>query len=141
MYLGELIREYRKKHQISMQTFADRAGLSKAYISQLESNRNPKTGDSIVPSVETFVKVASAMNISVDELYGLVDENQPLIINSTAPELGRGLDDLFETSEQRTDRLVDELAEMVGLGSDDLRRAIDFALEIKGINKSNIESK
>ena len=63
MYLGELIKEYRKKHQISMQTFADRAGLSKAYISQLESNRNPKTGDSIVPSSKTFVKVASAMNI------------------------------------------------------------------------------
>ena len=137
MFLGELIKEYRKRHQISMQTFADRADLSKAYISQLENNRNPKTGGSIIPSAETFVKVAAAMNMSADELYALVDENQPLLINPVSSDSIRGLDTLFETPEEHVDRLIDELADIVGLGSDDLRRAINFALDIKGKDNLN----
>ena len=58
MYLGEVIKAYRRKHHLSMQAFADLAGLSKPYISQLERNRNPKTGDAIIPSPDTFQKVA-----------------------------------------------------------------------------------
>lgn len=134
MYLGELIREYRKKHQISMQTFADRAGLSKAYISQLESNRNPKTGDSIVPSVETFVKVASAMNISVDELYGLVDENQPLVINAEA-DTRKGLDVLFMTEEEEAEWHIEEISAYYGLDSRDVRLAIELLVNVKQTDK------
>lgn len=134
MYLGELIREYRKKHQISMQTFADRAGLSKAYISQLESNRNPKTGDSIVPSVETFVKVASAMSISVDELYGLVDENQPLVINAEA-DTRKGLDVLFMTEEEEVEWHIEEISAYYGLDSRDVRLAIELLVNVKQANK------
>nr|AHF24059.1 XRE family transcriptional regulator [uncultured bacterium Contig643] len=130
MYLGEIIKEYRKKHGLSMQTFSDRANLSKAYISQLENNRNPKTGDPIVPSVETFVKIAAAMNISVDDLLNAVDENQPLVIN---PERsGKDLGQLIMTDDEAVDYHIDALAELIGLEYDDIKRAIDFALEMKG---------
>lgn len=80
MFLGEIIRSYREDHGISMQEFADRSGLSKPYISQLEKNRNPKTDRPIVPSPDTFQKVADAMGISFDELIRKVDKNQPLAL-------------------------------------------------------------
>jgi len=131
MYLGEIIKDYRKKYGLSMQTFSDRARLSKAYINQLENNRNPKTGDPIVPSVETFVKVAAAMNIPVDELYNLVDENQPLVLNPAAPNLGRGIDELFATPEDMVEHHMRGLAEYIDLDYEDIKRAIDFALEMK----------
>ena len=35
-YLGDIIKEYRKSHRMSMDSFAERAGLSKPYISMLE---------------------------------------------------------------------------------------------------------
>lgn len=77
MYLGEVIHEYRKKHRLSMQTFADICDLSKGYIAMLEKNVNSKTGAPIVPSIETFIKVANAMNITLDQLMEKVDENHP----------------------------------------------------------------
>lgn len=88
MYLGEVIKLYRQEKGISQQAFADKCGLSKPYISQLENNRNPKTGEPAVPSSDTFVKVAQAMNISLTELLEMVDENQPVslrVISDSAP--------------------------------------------------------
>lgn len=131
MYLGEIIREYRKKHGLSMQTFSDRANLSKAYINQLENNRNPKTGDPIVPSAETFVKVAAAMNITFEELWNAVDENQPLVLNPDPTHPSRSVDQLVMTKEESIDYHIGELAALVGLDHDDIKRAIEFTLEMK----------
>lgn len=79
MFLGDVIYRYRMEHgRMSMKEFAKRSNLSVAYINQLENNRNPKTNEPIVPSVETFLKVATAMGISLDELMEEVDENQPV---------------------------------------------------------------
>ena len=41
MILGELIKTYRTEHHMSMDDFAKKCGLSKAYISILERNINP----------------------------------------------------------------------------------------------------
>ena len=84
MHLGDVIKKYRNEHgKMSMQAFADKCGLSKGYIAMLERNRNSKTGEPVIPSVETFMKVASAMKISLDELSSMVDENQPIALSDT----------------------------------------------------------
>lgn len=80
MYLGEIIKQYRIEHGISQQAFADKCGLSKPYISQLENNYNPKTKEPVAPSSDTFIKVARAMGISLDELLQNVDQNQPVAL-------------------------------------------------------------
>ena len=82
MYLGEVIKKYREERGLSQQSFADACKLSKPYISQLENNRNPKTGEPMVPSSDTFVKVAAAMRMSLSELLSLVDENQPISLKT-----------------------------------------------------------
>ena len=68
MNLGEVIREYRHHHRISMGDFAKASGLSKPYISMLEANKNSKGGKPIKPSAETLMKVSSAIGVTLDEL-------------------------------------------------------------------------
>lgn len=83
MLLGDVIYRYRmSKDKMTLKEFADCSGLSVAYVNQLENNRNPKTNEPIVPSLETFSKVAAGMGISLNELLSQVDENQPVGLDS-----------------------------------------------------------
>lgn len=84
MYLGEFIYNYRMKNKITLKQFSEKSGLSLAYINQLENNKNPKTGKSIIPSPETFLKAAYAMNMDVDELFRSVDQDQPVHIGTSS---------------------------------------------------------
>ena len=68
MTLGEIVRSYRDSHSMTMAEFAERAGLSKGYISMLEKNRNPRTGAPIIPSITTYEGVSKATGLSVQEL-------------------------------------------------------------------------
>jgi len=78
MNIGDVIRIYRKENGLSMQAFADRCEFSKGYIAMLEKNVNSKTGKPVAPPLDTFVKVSSAMGISLSKLLEMVDENQPI---------------------------------------------------------------
>ena len=76
MTLGELIKKYRSANGLTMQDFATRSGLSKGYISMLEKGKHPQNNKPIVPSIDTFGKVAKAMCISLNELLVMVDDDQ-----------------------------------------------------------------
>ena len=85
MRIGNIIKEYRLNHDLSMQAFADKCGLSKGYISMLEKGRHPQNNKEIIPSIDTVQKVASAMGITVDKLLEMVDANQPIEIAKDDP--------------------------------------------------------
>lgn len=86
MFLGEIITKYREEHDMTMDVFADKAGLSKGYISMLEKNINPKTKNPIVPSLLTFQKVASAINVSFADLFAMVDKSQKINLSTSDPQ-------------------------------------------------------
>ena len=52
MTLGQIIKAYRETNSMSMDDFSKASGISKGYISQLENNLNPKTGEPPVPSTK-----------------------------------------------------------------------------------------
>ena len=83
MLLGEFIKEYRTTHDLSQRDFADLSGISRGYISMLERNENPSTGQPITPTYTIFQKVASCIGISVNDLISSLDEDQLINI---APE-------------------------------------------------------
>ena len=89
MKLGEYIKQYRQEHGLSMRSFAATCGLSVGYISMLENNRNPQTGEPITPSISSYRAVAEATGISLDSLIGIVDDkisiDSPPAINVSAP--------------------------------------------------------
>lgn len=76
MKLGELIKNYRRMHNESMGEFANRAKLSKTYISMLEKNYNTSTGKPVIPSIPTLTKCATAMNMTLDSLISSLDPDQ-----------------------------------------------------------------
>lgn len=76
MYLGELIKEYRERENLTMAEFALKCGLSKGYISMLEKNKHPQNDKEIVPSVETLGKVSAVLGISLNELLSILNDDQ-----------------------------------------------------------------
>jgi len=83
--LGELIKEYRTENGMSMDQFAQRSGLSKAYVSVLERNYNPVNGKPVVPSLETIKAVSLAIGKDFNDVIALLDGNQPVQLNSSIP--------------------------------------------------------
>lgn len=82
MYIGELIKLYRKQHGLSMQDFANSSGISKAYIGLLEKVYNPSTKEPIAPSLPKIQAIAKAMGMELDDLLHQLDSNQPVIVNT-----------------------------------------------------------
>lgn len=89
MNLGDYIKEYRQVHKCSMDEFARRSGLSKAYISILERNHNPSTGKAAIPSLETVKRVALATSIDFNDLVAMLDQEislEPVLSQLEATE-------------------------------------------------------
>lgn len=74
MNLGDLIRTFRDKHDLSQRQFAERCGLSNGYISILEKGINPNTGKPVTPTIPQLGKLANGMKMSIMEMLEQVDD-------------------------------------------------------------------
>lgn len=83
MTLGKIISTYRKEKNISLRSFAERADLSHSYISALEKELDPRTKKPLTPTYDAIKKIAKAMHMNTNELINILDDQQPIIINST----------------------------------------------------------
>lgn len=100
MTLGDLIRQYRIDHNCSMETFAKRCGLSKAYISILERNYNPSTKREAIPSLSAIKSVSAAMGMDFNDVIAILDGNQKVqLSDSTAPNIPAGFTPMPEMLE------------------------------------------
>ena len=84
MSLGDIIRNYRIQHDLTMQQFSDLSSLSKGYISMLESGRNPQNNRPIVPSIETIQKISTAMKMSIEQLLLAMGSEQLIDISHSS---------------------------------------------------------
>lgn len=75
MKLSQIVKEFRRKNGWSMDYLAEKAGVSKAYISMIENDMNPRTGKPIKPLFPTLQKLAKAMHMTTDELVGMLDDD------------------------------------------------------------------
>ena len=95
MNIGDIIKRYREEHDITQQVFADACGVSKSYISLLESKKSSRSNEPIVPSIDVAYRMANFMKISIDDLFESVDGKQPISLAAspvhpiTIPILGR----------------------------------------------------
>lgn len=85
MTLGEIIKEYRTEHHLSMEEFGRRIGASKQYVSILERNINPSTGRPPKPTYEKILAVANAIGETFDSVMRKLDENTQV---SLTPDAG-----------------------------------------------------
>lgn len=81
MLLGDIIKQYRTEHKMSLQDFADLIGSSRSYIHMLEKNVNPTTNKPINPSIETLKLLAQAMHMDLDYLLKLLNTDQTIYLD------------------------------------------------------------
>jgi len=62
--LSANIKELRKKHQLSQEQLAQKAGITYSTLIKIESGSNKN------PTLETLTKLASVFKISIDKLVG-----------------------------------------------------------------------
>ena len=93
MKLSNILIDYRNRMQISQREFARRCGLSNSYISFIENEYNPRTGKPIVPTLEQYQKIASCMDMTVHQLFELLDEDSPVDLHPSVQDYADPLDD------------------------------------------------
>lgn len=86
MILGDLIKEYREKNEMSLRDFAKKCGLSHTYISALEKKYDIRTGKLIAPTLDAVKYIAKAMNISLDEFLKILDDGHEFNMKDVAPK-------------------------------------------------------
>lgn len=107
MTLGDYIKEYRRLHKYSMDDFAHRTGMSKAYISILERNCNPSTGKAAIPSLDTIKRVALATSVDFNDLIAMLDGDQKV---SLGPDNRIIADNIIPMPEMRKIPLIGSIA-------------------------------
>lgn len=75
MTVGEIIKDFRSKYNVTMDDFAQMAGICKGYVSMLEKNENPRTKKPITPTTKTLKGVATALGISVSALMDKMNQS------------------------------------------------------------------
>ena len=74
MKLSEIIIAYRNEHGLSQRQFAEKCGIiTNGYLSMIENDANPATGKPVKPSVDKLYSIATAMNMTLDELFAKAD--------------------------------------------------------------------
>lgn len=74
MDIGTIITKYCEEHGMSSTEFANRVGVSRAYIYMLKRGKRYKAEKDVIPSVDTIEKLAKAMMMSSGELMALITE-------------------------------------------------------------------
>lgn len=110
MTLSELLVQYRLSHDLSQRQLAVRCGVSNGYISMLERNLNPSTGDPVAPSLPTLKKIASGMGMTLDTLFSMVDD-MPVSLDDTTSRLTPA-EDRMVSSYRRAPQAVRDIVDV-----------------------------
>lgn len=108
MEMGEYIKKARSRQGMTARELARRSGVSKSYLSQLETGKNDK------PSQEIMQKLADTLNVRITELY------------EVSGHFGSYIDEKLTELEQKNKTIYEDdskIAENFNL------RTIDFAIE------------
>lgn len=100
MNLSQKIRQRREEKEWSLNELAERAGISKAYLSQLENNVSKQ------PSAEVLLKIAAALRTTIADLL-----DKPVRVH--AKDFGEMPDGLRE--------LIDEQGEILDIREEDVK--------------------
>lgn len=87
MKISEIIQNYRHNNDMSQRELARRCDLSNTYISFLEKEVNPKTGQEIEITLTQYKKLADGMGISINTLFEMLGDDAPVSLAMPADEL------------------------------------------------------
>ena len=73
MNLGTVVRDYRKKRNLTLKKVAAKAGISEGFLSQVENNVNS-------PSVETLMKICGAIGVNASDILDRIEKQEKLVL-------------------------------------------------------------
>jgi len=71
--LGKSIKQHRINKGLTLHELAEKTGHTKGYLSKIENSEK-------APPVSTLINIAKALNISISEIFGEVEENSPICL-------------------------------------------------------------
>lgn len=74
MKLSEILNQYIETQHISIREFARRTGLANSYVANLVNGTNAN------PTLDAIAKISKAMNVTKNELFDALDDNQMFTI-------------------------------------------------------------
>lgn len=101
MTLGEYISKYMDSHGLSQRQFALKCNVTNGYVSMLISGVNPRTGKTLRPTLDTYVKLADGMGIPLNDLFKAVDDT-PVSLPTDDDELWQMREEMRRNPELRT---------------------------------------
>ena len=79
MYIGDFIKQYRESNGVSVEDFANKAGLTTTEIEVLE--KNVQDDDTIVPVAMRQIKgIAAAMDVPMPMVMAQIPSDQELVV-------------------------------------------------------------
>lgn len=73
MNLGTLLRKYRKERKLTLKAVAEKAYISEGFLSQVENDVNS-------PSVDTLMRICTALGVDTGELISQVSKREEKVI-------------------------------------------------------------
>ncbi len=125
MTLGDLIRDYRTKNGISQRKFASLCGIAHSQISYIELGVNPRTGEPVIPTIDSVNAIAKVMGMSVSDILAKVDDFQ---VDIAGPDKDN-LEDQFLSTLNSDDRTGLEL--FLGMSPEQKKLMINIMKEMK----------
>lgn len=101
MTIGERLFSLRQKTGESLQEVADKVGVSKAHVWELEKGRSSN------PSFELVRKLAAHYGVSIDVLTGNADEPGPEDLR--IDRIHRSLDDLSDRDREIVEQMIEAM--------------------------------
>lgn len=77
MTIGDILKQYRTEHSLSVRAMGKLLGISSAYVSIIENNKNPTTGKPVSLSTDVIKHISDVVGVSVDDLISIADD-QPV---------------------------------------------------------------
>ncbi len=108
MDIGERLFSLRQKTNESLQDVADKVGVSKAHVWELEKGRSKN------PSFELVRKLAAHFGVSVDVLTG--DVNEPATTDLQVARMNRGLEALSTRDRNIVEQMIKSMQQKQDLG-------------------------
>ena len=83
MYIGDFIKQYRESNSVSIEDFANKAGLTTSEIEVLEKNVNDD--GTVVPVAMRQIKgIAAAMDVPMPVVMAQIPSDQELVVHVVA---------------------------------------------------------
>lgn len=132
MTLGDIIKNYRVAHELSMDDFSKISGISKAYISLLEKNRHPKTGKPIAPSIQCIKQAADAMNMDFNILFSQIDGDITVSESKSVSKKGFSINVLGRVAAGIPIEAITDIIDTEEITEELAKTGTFFGLKIKG---------